>query len=364
MNKKVIFFGVIIVGILAIIIAAPHVKEYKMYRKAVKSNKLKSCSEYLDRFPDGKYVDEVTDTKETIMYQQAMNNNEESYCQRYADEFPKGKHLEEVLYHNIACVYFPLSAINAYLQNFPSGKYADSVNAAYERLWDAEIEKYNRRDRKNESEEAVKYMTEMLQYMKANHVNDIQVNVNSTLDLKDYSEYSYSIRSALEREYDRVSLPLNESNMVSLKDNFQQGDVNSLKEILIEGVQRSMDRMFTPGFIVVKAESLNCPQLTFNYTIKSQENHGVPEIWTYSEKSSYALYATPKKYLMGITVNCNANFTIPNSPVTYSYSEKGVPENNINGIQDISDGYRRMTQMCFKQFSNKMSQNMGLQKTY
>lgn len=364
MNKKVIFFGVIIVGIVAIIIAAPRIKERKMYRKAVESDELFFCEEYLSRYPNGKHLDEVMDKKETIMYEQAMRNDDESFGNTYVNEFPNGKHLEEVLYHNIGCAEFPLSAINEYLLKFPSGKHADSVNAAYERLWDAEIEKYNRRDRKNESEKAVKYMTEMLQYMKANHVNDIQVNVNSTLDLKDYSEYSYSIRSALEREYDRGSLPLNESNMVSLKDNFQQGDVNSLKEILIEGVQRSMDRMFTPGFIVVKAESLNCPQLTFNYTIKSQENHGVPEIWTYSEKSPYAFYATPKKYLMGITVNCNANFTIPNSPVTYSYSEKGVPEDNINGIQNISDGYRRMTQMCFKQFSNKMSQNMGLQETY
>lgn len=263
----------------------------------------------------------------------------------------------------------PLTAINTYFQMYPSGKYADSVNNIYNRLWDAEIAKYNARDKKRESDKAVKYMTEMLQYMKTNHVNTIQVNVNPTLKLKDYTEYSASIRQNLEQDFANETLPLNTSNMVSLKDNFQQGSLKELEEILLEGIKRSMDSMFTAGFIEVSSfeeKQDNYPQLTFNYTIQSQEDSdGYPHLWVYTESSSYiGGYSIPKKYLIGITIRFNTVFTIPNSNVSYTYSERGVPESNISDIDDISDGYKRMTQMCFAQFSNKMSKNMGLKETY
>ena len=39
-------------------------------------------------------------------------------------------------------------------------------------------------------------------------------------------------------------------------------------------------------------------------------------------------------------------------------------ENEIRGIEDIKDGYRQMTQVCFAKFSDKMSVNLGLEKTY
>ena len=68
--------------------------------------------------------------------------------------------------------------------------------------------------------------------------------------------------------------------------------------------------------------------------------------------------------MVGISINFNAEFTIPNSDITYTYSEKGSPENNISGINDIEDGYRKMTRMCFEQFSDKMVKNMGLDETY
>ncbi|MBO8458953.1 MAG: hypothetical protein IAA73_01255 [Bacteroidetes bacterium] len=39
-------------------------------------------------------------------------------------------------------------------------------------------------------------------------------------------------------------------------------------------------------------------------------------------------------------------------------------ENEIRGIEDIKDGYRQMTQVCFAKFSDKMSVNLGFEKTY
>lgn len=309
----------------------------------------------------------IPSIKENRLYHQAMDGDE-YVCDEYIYKYPDGKHLDDVMYRKTVCVDYPLTAINDYIQKFPAGKHVDEVNAIYENLWDEEIAKYNSRDKVKESEEAVRYMLEMLNYMKEHHVNAIQVSVNSTLKLKDYDEYDKSIQQLMEILYEDEVLPLKAENIVSLKSNFQQGDVSNLEKILVDGVQESMDNMFTPGFIIVKSsneyddQQIECPELAFNYTIESQEDSEFPHFWIYTEES----YGRdiPKKYLIGITIRFNADFSIPNSNVSYSYSEKGTPEDDISGIDDISDGYRRMTQICFAQFSNKMSKNMGLKETY
>lgn len=70
---------------------------------------------------------------------------------------------------------------------------------------------------------------------------------------------------------------------------------------------------------------------------------------------------TPKAYILAIDVKFNAKFSIPGSDVIYEYSEVGDPGNEIKNIQNVRDGYRQMTQICFFKFSMKMSENLGLE---
>ena len=123
--------------------------------------------------------------------------------------------------------------------------------------------------------------------------------------------------------------------------------------------------MFSPELVSVVTNSFEAdeksPVITFNYTIKNRNedaDNKIPEIWVYSTNN------IPKSYILAIDVSFDAEFKIPNSSVTYIYSEVGDPGNEISGIEDIKDGYRRMTVACFAKFSDKMSVNLGLEKVY
>lgn len=137
-------------------------------------------------------------------------------------------------------------------------------------------------------------------------------------------------------------------------------------DILISGVQKSINKIFSPNFITVVSFSDNkdrMPHLMFNYTITSQEiSNGkviIPHIWKYTNESGVTL-----NYLMGISVEFQAHFSIPESSTVFDYIEKSEPSDNINDVKNIRDGYRQMTQICFALFSNKMSKNLGLEETY
>lgn len=364
----------IIVGVVASVIilaiAIPFIREYKIYSKAKDGNDIALCDGYINRYPDGRYLEEVLEIKEKIAFDKVKEEKDSYTCDWYAEVCPKGKRLEEVRYLKIEYSKKKilgntndlLVAINEYLHDYPNGKYSGEVNSTCDSLWDAEIERYNTRGKKRESATAVKFMSEMLQYMKKNRINSVLVDVSSHLQLKDYDEYDSRVREYLESTNDNNALSLS-SGMISLKSNFSQADISTLMQILSEGVQKSLDKMFTPGFIsVVSSSSGDLPKLHFDYTIKSQEErYGsvvIPHIWSYHE--GYIV----KNYLIGISIFFKAHYSIPGSLTTFDYSEKGEPANNINNVDDINDGYRRMTSMCFAEFSNKMARNMGLKETY
>ena len=285
-------------------------------------------------------------------------------CDRYISKYPDGKHLDDVMYIRIQILEHNMPSVTEYLEKFPSGKHVTEVNALCDILWDKEIERYNKRDKGNESKAAVKYMSEMLQYMKKHRINSILVDVNSTLKLKDYNEYDTDVRKLLEiLNKDKISIA---DGMISLKSNFTSTDNTTLMDILISGVQKSVNKIFSPNFITVVSFSDNkdrMPHLMFNYTITSQEiSNGkviIPHIWKYTNESGVTL-----NYLMGISVEFQAHFSIPESSTVFDYIEKSEPSDNINDVKNIRDGYRQMTQICFALFSNKMSKNLGLEETY
>lgn len=302
--------------------------------------------------------------KELRFYNDVVEAREGYKCRNYYDKYPDGRHYEDVMHLEIALSATPVKTMMAYLKKFPEGKYADEVNARYDFLWNAEIAKYEKRDKINESPEAVKYVTEMLHHMKQHRINTIRLDVNPTINLKDYEEYSESMRNLLEFFFKDEALPL-KGNIVSLKENFTEEDRSVLMRILAEGVEKSFNRMFSPDFVSIvtsrhEAADMS-PVLAFNYIIKNRnESNGseIPNIWNYVSGGK------TEAYVLAIDVKFDVSFSIPQSDVTYAYSEIGEPGEEIRGIRNIKDGYRQMTQVCFAKFSNKMSDNLGLEKTY
>lgn len=359
--KKRIIIGVLI-SLVLICIAFPYLQEYKFYSRAKKGNKIEYCNGYIENYPNGRYLADILEIKDSVAFNKVQDEQTSSACYWYEEVCPNGKHLEEVRYLLVGYSDNSLSSINDYLHDFPNGKYSNEVNAICDSLWDVEINKYTSSAKRKGSAAAIKYMTEMLQYMKTHRVNSVLVDVKSHLQLKDYEEYDSRVREFLEMTNDNPVLPLSEG-MISIKSNFSEADISTLMEILTDGVQNSFDQLFTPGFITVKQSSEeDLPILHFDYTIKSQEErYGgvvIPHIWNYSYKNIVT------NYLIGISIFFKARYSIPGSATTFVYSEKGEPADNISNIEDISDGYRRMTKICFQQFSNKMSRNLGLKETY
>lgn len=299
--------------------------------------------------------------KEMRFYNEVVRERELYKCMDYINMYPDGKHLEEVVFLKVDLTK-KMGNIMEYLDAYPVGKYADKVNALCDSLWDNEIAKYAMRDKTGEAADAIKYMEEMLKYMKENRINNIKIDIESKINLKDYSTYDERARKLLEINTDS-NLPLAQ-HMISLKDNFTNADQQTLREILLNGLQKSLDKIFTPGFIIAGTggTKLNSPNVHFVYNIENQETDLgfciIPEVWTYSENK------VPKAYLLGISINFDATFLIPNSSVSYSYSERGNPESSISNIENIKDGYRKMTIMCFARFSNTMSDNLGLEEVY
>ena len=62
-------------------------------------------------------------------------------------------------------------------------------------------------------------MTELLTYIQNNYSNEVVVDVDIDLHLKEYSEYDESMRSLVEYFYKDEEMSITEG-MVSLKNNF------------------------------------------------------------------------------------------------------------------------------------------------
>lgn len=325
-GKKRIVYGGIIAGIFLAFVMynLPYFKEMRFYNVVMEERTLYQCTEYYDRFPDG-------------------------------------RHYEDVLYLETELSSEPVKTLMKYLKQFPNGKYSQEVNVRLDALWDTEISKYEKKDKKNQSPAAVKYMTEMLQYMKHNRVNTILLNVNSNVTLKDFDEYDDRTKTIINSWFEGEAFPL-KGNLLSLKENFTVQDQEVLTQILADGVQKSFNNMFSTDLVSIVTSPLeaadNSPVLSFDYTIKNRNDNDIPSfpsIWTYLKDG------TPKAYILAIDVKFNAKFSIPGSDAIYEYSEIGDPGNEIKDIQDVKDGYRQMTQICFLKFSTKMSENLGLE---
>lgn len=287
-----------------------------------------------------------------------------SYVFKYEDyyaKYPEGRHYQDVMYHEMRISADSVKVMMKYFSKFPSGKYIAELEQRYNAIWGEAMKKYAGRTAQGESPEAVTYINAMLEYMRDNRITTVLVKNVPNITLKDFSEYPESAQQLAELFIETGSLPVKD-NMVSLKRNFVQGDREALAGILSQGVEKSFARMFGTDLVTVVTDSADAheasPVLSFEYTISNQETYGIPSIWTYCENK------IPKAYILAISVDFTADFTIPGSDISYRYKESGEPAGEISGIRNYGDGYRRMTQMCFAKFSNVMSENLGLEQTY
>lgn len=342
-------------------------EELKIAERANNRKKLKNALLAIAIVVLGIWIYNLEYFQELRMYNKVVDNNETFYCHQYYESFPNGRHYEDVMMIEANVSYTPIRPTTEYLRKFPNGKYQSEMNHKCDSLWDSTIEWYNNINKNNESLEAVSFMNAMLQHMKKERISTVKLKMNPSIQLKDYIEYDESTRLILELLGADETLPLKSENILSLKENFTSDDRRNLFNFLSRSFETSFENIFTSDYvdIVIEENSNNIsdksPIISCNYTIKNvnesiSEEIEIPSIWTYTSNHIC------KAYILAIDVMFDAQISIPGSNQTYSYSEIGKPGEKISGIENIKDGYRKMTQVCFNEFAQKMSINLGLRK--
>ncbi len=287
-----------------------------------------------------------------------------SACYDYYDDFPDGRFTEDVMRIEFDCARNQVEIAINYMERFPDGKYIVEFENAYDSIWDEEIAKYHLKDKSNMPQSAIDYMDALLQYMKDNRKTKVALEIHSDVNLKDLDEFPSSSKRWLDLIIGYNSGLSLDRNLVSLKNNFSKDDESSLRYILSEGLVNSFSNFFNPDVLSIVDTKTGTveegsPKIVIEYTVQNQMVEkkycdNCPEVWTYSVNN------IPTSYLLGIEVYFDAKFTLPSSDICYHYAEKGEPGESIEGIDNISEGYRRMTNFCFHRFANKMVKDIGL----
>lgn len=329
-TKKILFYAAAAIIVVIIFFNLPFMKEWRTYR------------DYLNQ---------------KITYQE------------YVDAYPNGKHLQEVTYLWVVDTNYDMQAMCTYLDQWPGGKHAEEINQKYNETWDEEIAKFEQYKSTSKEPKAVAYMEEMLQYMKEHRIFTIGLTINPTIDLKDFEDFDEETQHICELLSSLDDITDLKSKLAPLKSNYTLKDQTQLAQIISDGLQECIDKIFGWGFITVTtrennvSQKNNMPHLLIDYRIANQysyEEYNIPEIWTWSETESKKVLG----YLLGIVISFDATFSIPNSPIMYQFNDTGDPGVSINNIPNMTEAYRRMTQICFMMFANKMYSNLGLGVAY
>ncbi|MCH5224895.1 MAG: hypothetical protein J1D77_02805 [Muribaculaceae bacterium] len=304
----------------------------------------------------------------------------------YLEKFPNGRHSSEVLFmpvnylRNSKDVLAILDATELYIKKDPNGQYMSQCKALSDSIWDLEINRYVTIHSKSASEEGVKFVVAMLNYMKQNSVRTVLVKGKPHILLKEYMDYPSYVRNmwemiAADRSTQKESggkklkLP---DDMVTIKDKITEQEAAGWIKYIVSALQNGFNQVLTPEFIVfqmdntpnitdpsIKQPTNQYPLVIVDYTVKNQEiEENVPDIWIHN--SSYNNYVYSSNLFLGIALNFSAHFSLPGKNVNFEVEESGDAGNaEIKGV-DNSSVYAVMCKRSTQNFATKIAQEFGL----
>lgn len=296
-----------------------------------------------------------------LSYRSVVNNKSNKSINNYYSDHPNGYFTEEVNFIEIQSTR-DIELVRSFLTKYPpdSKNYSTVKLMRYE-LWDEEIKKYDSNKKSSNS----KFFKNVLAYMKENDLSKILVKINKNLDLKDLKDFDKYTISKLDSVLYNNQL---KNNTISLKENFSEGDTNELENILIEGISKSFENVFSKNFVQIEkySDSTNTvPPLIIDisYKIKNQvfnyERFTYPVVWTLTNKDK------PKKdFLLGTSIDFNFLFKVPNPEDKFSFTKYVDPSKNSFTVVDAQDAYSQITNNIFMDYSNEIVSNFGIKGVY
>lgn len=326
-NKKVLIIGLAIV-VIAFLFNELFLKEYLAISEIRKKRDLALCSNYYIKYPNGRYTEEVN-----VIEIELANN---------------------------------IKMVLDFLDKYPNSEYFPRVEKNRKELWQKEIDKYLAKIQNSEdyNSKSVQYLTDLLNFMKDSGKNTILLQIEGDINLDDWNDYS---------TYKIMAYEFEENKMLSLRSNFESEDISEIEKVIENSLQGSFENVLDPGFINIITENnlsdidkdFALIKVTYRIQNKNEVYQGqvFPFVWTYYQYELTDFNKSPKNilgYLLGIDINFFLSISIPNHAENYNVSFIGDPGSSIENIEDIEDGYKKMTMLAFEDFGNTIAKKFLL----
>ena len=140
-DKRCIFFFFFII-IISTTFLSCCASDEKAWQTAVAENTIESYEEYLEKYPEGIFVEEAMEAIDELMWEKAVEKNTIESYQEYLKKQPEGKYLKEAVEIIKELTWQAAEADNTvdsfrdYLDKYPEGKYkVEAVEAIEELKW-------------------------------------------------------------------------------------------------------------------------------------------------------------------------------------------------------------------------------------
>ena len=286
-------------------------------------------------------------------------------CRSYYSRFPDGYFTEEVKVIEIKDDR-DIVLVREFFKNYPNSEYSSDIELINLEIWNNEIKRYDSITQSNNrfDENAVIFFKELLTYMRDNKRSEIFIKLNGNVNVKDFESYPNEIKDAMDLMHEYLGDRPVTGHIVNITSNYDPGAIEHYEEIIHQSILNSFENLLSDNFISVGTfddsnNEKNDLIISIEYEIENQETtlswmDGIyPEIWEYVVAEKF------ESYLIGISIKFNFLFELTNSEYAFSLQTNAL--DNISNIQNISEGYRRMTEQNFQNFADGILVRFGIE---
>lgn len=297
-------------------------------------------------------------------YLEVRKNGTSDSCKSYYSEFPNGYFTEDVKVIEIEDLR-DIVLVREFFNEYPESEYS-IVKLINLEIWNDEIRRYDSIVTSNDKfdQDAVVFFKELLTYMRDNSYSEIFINLKGNVNVKNFESYSSNIVSLLDEFYYATEYRKISSNIENISSNYDDGDINHYEQIIRQSLLSSFENLLSDNFISISTyddynSAISDLVIDIDYIIENEEElyegNPYPIIWTYTIAKKF------ESYIIAVSIKFDFSFKLPNSD--YSFGLQTNALDNISDIQNISDGYREMTEQNFQNFSDGILKRFGIYTT-
>ena len=406
-RKRNLKIGGILAGAVALVVFSYkfYFEEYNAYRNAVTSESLFDVEEYLYRYPDGRWLEEVNDHIEQIHFTDAKKDYEITQNSKswdaYFDVHDSGKNYAEALtLYEEACykdiVYMvehwvsdsgatssPFPWIEKFRAKYDESKYSAQVDSLYAQGWAYTREVYNETIRKKyDQKKGFKFFKKAMDYMEANEQSKVYIHFGKwDAKLKDWDEYSSTAKNYLDELTEMAnespfrldflnpkSPPPTENPPTSAK-NYVLGDYRSgQKDNFIDQLIVNLGEIYNGipfKFVQASEGAITEDHVSFyiDCKIRNQEygsgSYTYPNLYSITTTSNF-MTRTFDGYIFGIEAQCTVSGKIPGESKEFKDSFTGDPGSSFDDITGVSGAYDKLLMSIFGSMADEFSESLGL----